>query len=357
MDTDRCTLTDAESAIQGRTTEDVVVHVSLRKNVLVGFLRRALILSFLNEVPWFKHVPEELFDRALAEPEDWELGIAEGVNPWPSVPLQPRDSPSPSEHEEDASGANATSKNPTGKRSKRVTPLTPSPGKSSSSRTPQKKTAPALSDVSSNDEDIAPRRVKTLPWTPEMGYEGYHTDTRLAKSWIIHNTRYSPQTSEGGFPDYEVITDEVLSVAERVPVAEYQDIIETQAPWDDMFGERVRWERTHWIVLKRNVEAHALLHQDRAGRQRKYERALKDVQADVATLPPPERKLFRTEAAFWRHSRKPCVWIPMDPDAHKTLRAQLDKLGQREPARLCWGSSCPEERIAEGVSPAVWGTR
>ncbi|OWY94123.1 hypothetical protein PHMEG_00036234, partial [Phytophthora megakarya] len=120
---------------------------------------------------------------------------------------------------------------------------------------------------------------------------------------------------------------------------------------------REEWERTHWIVLSRNVEAHAILHQDRAGRQRKYERALKDVQADVATLPLPEGKLFRTEAAFWRHSRKPCVWIPMDPEAHKTLRTQLDILDQREPARLYWESSCPEERVAESVSPAVWGTR
>ncbi|OWZ02693.1 hypothetical protein PHMEG_00025703 [Phytophthora megakarya] len=105
-DTDRCTLMDAEDAIQGRAAEDIVVHVSLRKNILVEFLRRPLILSFLDEVPWFQHVPEEFFDRALAEAEDddWALGLAEGVNPWPPVPLQPRDSPSPSEHEEDASG-------------------------------------------------------------------------------------------------------------------------------------------------------------------------------------------------------------------------------------------------------------
>ncbi|OWZ15936.1 hypothetical protein PHMEG_00010336 [Phytophthora megakarya] len=56
-------------------------------------------------VPWFRRVRVDCFDRALAEVEDddWELGIAEGVNPWPSVPLQPRDSPGPSEHEEDAS--------------------------------------------------------------------------------------------------------------------------------------------------------------------------------------------------------------------------------------------------------------
>ncbi|OWY97018.1 hypothetical protein PHMEG_00032554, partial [Phytophthora megakarya] len=235
MNTDHCTLTDAEDAIQGRTAEDIVVHVSLRKNILVEFLRRALILSFLDEVPWFQHVPEEFFDRALAvaEDDDWELGIAEGVNPWPS-----------------------------------------------------------------------------------MGHEGYHTDTRLAKSWIIYNTR-------------------ARSVAERVPVAEYVDIVENQAPWDDMFDERVKvleeWERTHWMVLNRNV--------------------------DVTTLPPPERKRFRTEAAFWRHTRKPCVWIPMDPEAHKILRTQLDILDQREPSRLYWGSSCPEERVAEGVSPAVWGTR
>ncbi|OWY99693.1 hypothetical protein PHMEG_00029268, partial [Phytophthora megakarya] len=106
MDTDRCTLTDAEDAIQGRTAEDIVVHVSLRKNILVEFLRRALILSFLDEVPWFQHVPEKCFDRAFveAEDDDWALGLAEGVNPWPPVPLQPRDSPSPSDHEEDASG-------------------------------------------------------------------------------------------------------------------------------------------------------------------------------------------------------------------------------------------------------------
>ncbi|OWZ05163.1 hypothetical protein PHMEG_00022797 [Phytophthora megakarya] len=413
MDTDCCTLTDAENAIQGRTAEDIVVHVSLRKNVLVEFLRRALILSFLNEVLWFKHVPEEFFDRALteAEDDDWELGIAEGVNPWPSMPLQPRDSPSASEHEEDASGderdgnglddetslgkrSRPKSKTPAGKRPKRLTPLTPSPGKSSSSRTPpREKTAPALSDVSSNDETDAPRRVKTLPWTPEMGYEGYHTDTRLVKSWIIYNTRVRRTSTRHkhqnrGFPDYEVMNDEVHSVAERVPVTEYQDIIHTQAPWGDMFDERVRvllfaretltpgfvviakryvlfmwgwcreeWERTHWIVLNRNVEAHALLNQDRAGRQRKYERARKDVQADVVTLPPPERKLFRMEAAFWRHSRKPCVWIPMDPAGHKSLRVHLDILDQREPARLYWGPSCPEERIAESVSPAVWGTR
>ncbi|OWZ02606.1 LOW QUALITY PROTEIN: hypothetical protein PHMEG_00025805 [Phytophthora megakarya] len=101
MDADRCTLTEAEDAIQGRTTEDIVVH-----SILVEFLRRALILSFLDEVSWFQHVPEEFFNRALAEAkdDDWELGVAEGVNPWPSVPLQPRDSPSPSEEEEEASG-------------------------------------------------------------------------------------------------------------------------------------------------------------------------------------------------------------------------------------------------------------
>ncbi|OWY98812.1 hypothetical protein PHMEG_00030323 [Phytophthora megakarya] len=175
------------------------------------------------------------------------------------------------------------------------------------------------------------------------------------------------------------MNDEVHSGAGRVPVAEYRYIIEAQAPWDDMFDERVRvllfvrdtltpafvgiakryvllmlWERTHWIVLNRNVEAHALLPHYRAGRQRKYERALKDVQADGATFPPPEHKLFRTEAEFWRHSRKPCVWIPIDPKANKALRAQLDILDQREPARLYWGSSCPEEHIAESVSPAVW---
>ncbi|OWZ00801.1 LOW QUALITY PROTEIN: hypothetical protein PHMEG_00027932 [Phytophthora megakarya] len=89
MDTDRCTLTDAEDAIQGCTTEDITLSFTLRKHILLEFLRRALILSFLDEVPWFQHVPEEFFDRALAEAEDddWELGVAEGVNPWPSVPL------------------------------------------------------------------------------------------------------------------------------------------------------------------------------------------------------------------------------------------------------------------------------
>ncbi|OWZ00264.1 hypothetical protein PHMEG_00028585 [Phytophthora megakarya] len=335
MDTDRCTLTEAEDAIQGRTTEDIVVHVSLRKHILVEFLRRALILSFLDEVLWFQHVPEEFFDRALAEAEDdaWELGVAEGVNPLPSVPLQPRDSPSLSEEEEEASGnerdgnepgdetslgkrSRPKSKTPAGKRSKRLAPPTPSPGKSSSSRTPRERTAPALSDVSSDDENPPPRRVKTLPWTPEMGYERYHTDTRLVKSWVIYNTRVRRTSTRlkhqnPGLPDDEVMSDEVHSVAERVPVAEYRDIVESQAPWDDMFDEHVRvllfvrdklspeftgiakryvlfmwvwrreeWERTHWIVLNRNVEAH------------------------VATLPPPK-----------------------------------------------------EERIAASVSPAVWGTR
>ncbi|OWZ06492.1 hypothetical protein PHMEG_00021245 [Phytophthora megakarya] len=210
MDTDRCTLTEAEDAIQGRTTEGIIVHVSLRKDILVEFLRRALILSFLDEVPWFQHVPEEFFDRALAEAEDddWELGIGEGVNPWPSVPLQPRDSPSPSEHEEDASG-------------------------------------------------------------DEQDGHGPDDETSLAKSWVIYNTRVRRTSTRlkhqnRGFPDYESV-----------------------------FG----------------------------------------------------------------HSRKPCVWIPMDPRANKTLRVQLDLLDQREPARLYWGSSCPEERIAESVSSAVWVTR
>ncbi|OWY99490.1 hypothetical protein PHMEG_00029497 [Phytophthora megakarya] len=206
MDADRCTLTDAEDAIQGSTAEDIVVHVSLRKSILVEFLRRALILSFLDEVPWFQHVPEEFFDRALAEAEDddWALGLAEGVNPWPPVPLQPRDSPSLSEHEEDAceqgddelndetslgKRSRPKSKPSAGKRPKRLVPPTPSPGKSSSSRTPRERTAPALSDVSSNDENSPPRRVKSLPWAPEMDHEGLHTDTRLAKSWIVYNTR------------------------------------------------------------------------------------------------------------------------------------------------------------------------
>ncbi|OWY98774.1 hypothetical protein PHMEG_00030378, partial [Phytophthora megakarya] len=252
MDTDHCTLTDAEDAIQGRTAEAIVVHVSLRKNILVEFLRRALILSFLDEVPWFQHVPEEFFDRdlAVAEDDDRELGIAEGVNPWPSVPLQPRDSPSPSEHDEDALGGEQDGNEPNDETSlgKRPRPKSKTPAE----KTPQRH---SLSDVSSNDENTPPR-----------------------------------------------------------------------------------------------------LHQDRAGRQRKYERALTDVQADVATLPPPERKLFRTDAAFWRHCQKPCVWIPMDPEAHKTLRTQLDILDQREPARLYWGSSYPEDRVAESVSQAVWGT-
>ncbi|OWZ02655.1 LOW QUALITY PROTEIN: hypothetical protein PHMEG_00025744 [Phytophthora megakarya] len=335
-------------------------------------------------------------------------GGSRGVNPWPSVPLQPRDSPSPSEHEEDASGderddnepddetslvkcPRPKSKTPGGKRSKRITPPTPSSGKSDSSRTPRERTAPALSDVSSNDKDTPPCRVKTLPWTPEMGYEGYHTDTRLAKSWNIYNTRVRRTSTRHkhqnrGFPDYEVMNDEARSVEERVPVAEYGDIVENQAPWDDMFDERVKvllfgqdaltpgfvgiakryvlfmwvwrgeeWERTHWIVLNRN---HMLFFIRIApGAKRKYERALKNVQADVATLLPPERKPFRTEAAFWRHARKPCVWIPMEPATHRTLRVQLDLLDQHEPGRLYWGSSCPEERIADSVFPAVCGTR
>ncbi|OWY94834.1 hypothetical protein PHMEG_00035326, partial [Phytophthora megakarya] len=126
--------------------------------------------------------PEEFFDRALAEAEDddWELGLAEGVNPWPSVPLKPRDSTSPSEEEEEASGnerdgnepddetslgkrSRPKSKTPAGKRPKRLAPLTPSPGKSNSSRTPREKTAPALSDVSSDDEN-APREPARLYW-------------------------------------------------------------------------------------------------------------------------------------------------------------------------------------------------
>ncbi|OWZ08167.1 hypothetical protein PHMEG_00019331 [Phytophthora megakarya] len=343
MDTDPCTLTEAEDAIQGRTTEDIVIHVSLRKHILVEFLRRALILSFLDEVPWFQHVPEEFFNRALAEAEDddWELGVAEGVNPWPSVPLQPRDSPSPSEEEEEASGnerdgngpddetslgkrSRPKSKTPVGKRPKRVAPPTPSPGNT---------------------------RVR-------------RTSTRLK-----HQNR--------GFPDYEVMNDEVHSVAERVPVAEYRDIVKTQAPWDDMFDERVRvllfirdtlsqeftdiakryilfmwicrreeWERTHWIVLNRNVEAHALLHQGRAGRQRKYERALKDVRADVATLPPPERKRFRTEAAFWRHSLKPCV-DSHGPRANKTLRTCWTSASQL----ACSGGHLARRNASQTVCP------
>ncbi|OWZ20380.1 hypothetical protein PHMEG_0005211 [Phytophthora megakarya] len=48
-------------------------------------------------------------------------------------------------------------------------------------------------------------------------------------------------------------------------------------------------------------------------------------------------ELFRTKAAFWCHSRKPCVLIPMGPKAHKGFQGQPDILDQHEPARLYWG--------------------
>ncbi|OWY99925.1 hypothetical protein PHMEG_00028990 [Phytophthora megakarya] len=94
MDSDGCTLTEAEDVVLGITAEDIVVHANLRRDVLCEIIRRLLCLRSLDDVDWLRHVPEEYFDRAYkrAEETNWVVGVD---RPWPPVPTEPHEGSEP----------------------------------------------------------------------------------------------------------------------------------------------------------------------------------------------------------------------------------------------------------------------
>ncbi|OWZ01725.1 hypothetical protein PHMEG_00026834 [Phytophthora megakarya] len=64
MDSDGCTLTEAEDVVLGATAEDIVVHANLRRDGLCEIIRHLLCLRSLDDVDLLRHVPEEYFNRA-----------------------------------------------------------------------------------------------------------------------------------------------------------------------------------------------------------------------------------------------------------------------------------------------------
>ncbi|OWZ08046.1 hypothetical protein PHMEG_00019475 [Phytophthora megakarya] len=238
------------------TAEDIVVHVSLRRDVLCEIIRRLLCLRSLDEVDWFRHVPEEYFERAYKRAEDsnWVISVE---HPWSPIPTEPRE---PSESSDNDASDMEGEARPTSK-----------------------------ARSSANDLRGGVLQMVHLPEVP--------SDVSSNESYLTIR----------GFPDYDVVPTSAAEVKNRQVISDYLDLVDGTAPgedasWDTVFRNRhvhvlvmfnfrrAQWERDHRVVLDRTEEAQKKVYSERATRQRSWYKALLKLRAKVALLPARERK-------------------------------------------------------------------
>ncbi|OWY99997.1 LOW QUALITY PROTEIN: hypothetical protein PHMEG_00028905 [Phytophthora megakarya] len=304
MDSDKSTLTEAENVILGETAEDIVVHASLRRDVLCEIIRRLLCLRSLDDVDWLRHVPEEYFERAYkrAEDCDWVIGVE---HPWPPVPTEPRESSESSEDDDDASdaegggqpapkagsskkrasGSPAPTTPPRGKRPRR----TGGQGRGGSGAARQVVHLPEVpSDVSSNESDLPMRHRRLTPppnaapdlshsdtadaisWfvngvtpPPNAAPDFSHSDTADAISWFVNGVQVHQASQSGkhqirGYPDYDVVPTSAAEVKCRLVISDYLDLVDgtapgEDAPWDTVFRDR---HVVFWFACREITEEH-----------------------------------------------------------------------------------------------------
>ncbi|OWZ05396.1 hypothetical protein PHMEG_00022524 [Phytophthora megakarya] len=340
MDSDK-----QKNVILGETAEDIVVHASLRRDVLCAIIRRLLCLRSLDEVDWLMHVSEEYFERAYKRAEDsnWVIGVE---HPWPPVPTEPRE---PSESSYYSSTRQTTSPywGPRPRRLEGSPPDGPPPG--GAFRCFFERVRP-------------PNTADAISW--------------LVNDVQVHQASQSGKHQIRGFPDYDVVPTSAAEVKSRLVISDYLDLVDgtapgEDAPWDTVFQNRhvvfwfacrevteehpagfsddflvvasehvlvtfnfrrAQWERDHWVVLDRTDEAQKKVYSERATRQRSWYKALLKLRAKVALLPAREPKWFRCEPGLWRRPRLPVTWVPLPRgDNTPSLRDQLQNLDRREP--------------------------
>ncbi|OWZ02638.1 hypothetical protein PHMEG_00025764 [Phytophthora megakarya] len=353
MDSDGCTLTEAEDVVLGATAEDIVVHANLCRDVLCEIIRRLLCLRSLDDVDWLRHSPEEYFDWVYkrAEETGWVVGVD---RPWPPVPTEPHEASEPSDGDDDISDMeDEAPSTPKKGRSKKWA----SGGGSASTTSPRGK-RPRRSGSQDQGTPDAARRMARLPEVSSDDSSDESTADYL-------------DLGDGSGPGEDAPWDTMFrnreevfwfackEVSEECPSGFSDDFLVLASEYVLLMfvHRRDQWERGHWVVFDRSSETQKQVYLDRASRQRLWYKALTKLRVKIALLPAWERKWFRCEPMLWRRPRLPVAWIPLPRGDHTPpLRDQLRALDRRDPARVYWGLPGSTSRLPESVSPATWGT-
>ncbi|OWY93834.1 hypothetical protein PHMEG_00036616 [Phytophthora megakarya] len=231
MDSDKCTLTEAENVVLGETAEDIV----------------------------------RAYKRA--EDCDWVIVVE---HPWPPVPTEPL--PKAGSSKKRASGSPAPTTPPRGKRPRR----TGGQGRGGSGAARQVVHLPEVhSDVSSNESDLPVRHRRLVP-PPNAAPDFSHSDTADAISWFVNGVQVHQASQSGkhqirGYPDYDVVPTSAAEVKGRLVISDYLDLVDgtapgEDAPWDTVFRDRhvVFWFACREVTAKHPAGTPSLRDQLRA---------------------------------------------------------------------------------------------